>query len=80
MNQGHKLLIEDDKLVLLNFAAARQPQVGREQALGLDPVDQEPLLRETLAHLPFRVPQLNLFQNMAALVGHPDRVLGHESD
>ena len=80
MNQGHKLLIKDDELVLLDFAAARQPQLGREQPFRLDPVNQEPLLREPLAHLTFRVPQLNLLQNMAAFVGHPDHVLGHESD
>src|SRR5271165_6953149 len=36
VNQGHKLLVEDDKLVLRDFAALRQTEIGRQQAFGLD--------------------------------------------
>jgi hypothetical protein len=77
MDQGHELLVEDDKLLLLDLAPVRKPDLGRKQALGLDRIDQKALLREAVADLDLRAPILGLLEDVAPLVGHLDQVFGH---
>ena len=77
MNQGHKLLVEDDKLVLLNLAPARETNFGRKQTLSLDRINQKALLCEAVPDLDLRAPVLGLLEDVAPLVGHFDQVFGH---
>ena len=77
MDQGHELLVEDDKLLLLDLAPPREPDLGRKQALGLDRIDQKALLSKAVADLDLRAPILGLLEDVAPFVGHLDQVFGH---
>ena len=65
VNQGHELLVENDELVLLDFAPLRQAQVGRQQPFRFHRIDEETLLREAVANLGLRGPVLQLLENCA---------------
>ncbi len=77
MNQGNELLVEDDKLLLLDLATPGQVDFTGQQAFRLDGVDEIALLGEAVADLRLGGAVLDLLQNVAPLVGHLDGVFGH---
>ena len=77
LDQGQELLVEDDKLALLDLAPPPQGKIPGKHPPRLDPVHQEPLLHETVAHLGLGVPALYLFCKVPALIRYSYEKLAH---
>jgi hypothetical protein len=80
VDQGQKLLVEDNKVALLDFAAPSQGDLAaRQKAPRLDGIHQEALLRITLTDLRRGVAVFDLLQRPAPVIGHSYQKFGHAS-
>jgi hypothetical protein len=78
VDQGEKLLVEDDEFALLDLLAARAGHDAvAEETLGADGVDVKTLFGEAISQVCLRVRPLRLFENPAAFVGHFYKEFSH---
>src|SRR6266849_1483327 len=68
LDQSQELLIENDKLALLDLPPPQLKLPSGKKAPWLDPVDQVTLLYETVANLRLRIAVLDLLQQVSAFV------------
>src|SRR5208282_2543662 len=78
LDQGQKLLVENQKRRLLQLTlAAELPAARAEQGSRLNPIDKIALLHEPVVNLGFGIAILHLLPQMALFVGDFDQELCH---